>query len=107
MDDDFGDSLIDDAFDENDILLNEKEVGLPGPSLPLEKPAKTTSKRKRKSQKETGYKKAPQAPKRFKSPYILFSISRMEEYKRELGPKTKVRVLCVRFLALLTKFHTT
>ncbi|VEU36000.1 unnamed protein product [Pseudo-nitzschia multistriata] len=36
-----------------------------------------------------GFKKAPQAPKRFKSPYILFSISKMQEY-RVLNKNTKV-----------------
>jgi hypothetical protein len=31
---------------------------------------------------KTGFRKAPQAPRRFKSPYILFSISKMAEYKQ-------------------------
>ena len=48
-------------------------------------PNGTGGKKATKRRKLQGFRKAPQAPKRFKSPYILFSISRMEEYKREKG----------------------
>jgi hypothetical protein len=51
---------------------------------PSNQPASPSGKRKRKKALE-GFRKAPQAPRRFKSSYILFSISRMEEYKREKG----------------------
>lgn len=38
--------------------------------------------KKRKSNKyPSGFKKAPQAPRRFKSPYIHFSISQIQKYK--------------------------
>lgn len=51
----------------------------------------STSKSSRKrSAEKSGFRKAPGAPKRFKSPYILFSISRMEGYRKEMGSKTKV-----------------
>ena len=43
--------------------------------------AKGKSPKKEKKKKKPGYRKAPQAPRRFKSPYILFSISKMAEYK--------------------------
>jgi hypothetical protein len=39
----------------------------------------------RKKKRAQGYRKCPQAPRRFKSPYIIFSISKMEEYKKEKG----------------------
>ena len=57
-----------------------------------EKQLKTTYKRKKRAPKEAGvaYRKAPQAPKRFKSPYILFSMSKMEEHRNKHGGKTKV-----------------
>jgi hypothetical protein len=51
---------------------------------PSNQPASSSGKKKRKKAPQ-GFRKAPQAPRRFKSPYILFSISRMEEYKREKG----------------------
>lgn len=35
----------------------------------------------KKKKKKGGFRKAPQAPRRFKSPYILFSISKMAKYK--------------------------
>jgi hypothetical protein len=31
------------------------------------------------------FRKAPQAPRRFRSPYILFSISKMQEYKKSMA----------------------
>jgi len=40
--------------------------------------------------KKPGFRKAPGAPKRFKSPYIIFSISRMAKYRQEMGSKTNV-----------------
>ena len=43
-----------------------------------EEDTKKTVKRKRK---KAAFRKAPEAPRRFKSPYILFSISKMAEYK--------------------------
>mmetsp|Transcript_14733 Transcript_14733/g.41027 ORF Transcript_14733/g.41027 Transcript_14733/m.41027 type:complete len:368 (+) Transcript_14733:405-1508(+) len=39
------------------------------------------TKRRKTTKPSTGFKKAPQAPKRFKSPYILFSISKMQKYR--------------------------
>lgn len=47
------------------------------PSSPL--------KRKKTKGNSTGFRKAPQAPRRFRSPYILFSISKMEEYKKSMA----------------------
>eukprot|EP00521_Asterionellopsis_glacialis_P010547 CAMPEP_0195293330 /NCGR_PEP_ID=MMETSP0707-20130614/12175_1 /TAXON_ID=33640 /ORGANISM="Asterionellopsis glacialis, Strain CCMP134" /LENGTH=370 /DNA_ID=CAMNT_0040354015 /DNA_START=214 /DNA_END=1326 /DNA_ORIENTATION=- len=42
---------------------------------------------KKKKDPNPGYRKAPQAPKRFKSPYILFSMSKMEDFKKEAAEK--------------------
>jgi len=81
---DLSQELMDGAMDVLDVVV-----------APGEQPKTMTSKpgvkKKRKQAKEGGFRKAPQAPKRFKSPYILFSISKMEQYKKELGSKTKVR----------------
>jgi len=46
--------------------------------------ASSPSKRKKK------FRKAPQAPRRFKSPYILFSIHRMAEYKKSMKDHVQV-----------------
>jgi len=43
---------------------------------------KAARKRRKSIKSPSGFKKAPQAPRRFKSPYILFSISKIQEYKR-------------------------
>mmetsp|Transcript_9918 Transcript_9918/g.14024 ORF Transcript_9918/g.14024 Transcript_9918/m.14024 type:complete len:372 (+) Transcript_9918:92-1207(+) len=49
----------------------------------LEDNANGKRRSKKKKDANSGYRKAPQAPKRFKSPYILFSMSKMEEFKKE------------------------
>jgi hypothetical protein len=49
-----------------------------GDQVVLQEGPKTVAKRKKN---KGGFRKAPQAPRRFKSPYILFSISKMAEYK--------------------------
>lgn len=48
----------------------------------------TTAKPKRK--RESTLRKAPGAPKRFKSSYILFFMAQRDGIKRELGPKASV-----------------
>jgi len=48
----------------------------------------TSTKTKRK--RESSLRKAPGAPKRFKSSYILFFMAQREEIKRELGSKASV-----------------
>ena len=45
------------------------------------------SKRKRDG---SALRKAPQAPKRFKSSYILFFVAKQEEIKAQLGPGASV-----------------
>lgn len=44
----------------------------------------------RPPQRKAALKKAPGAPKRFKSPYILFSIERRDAIKKLLPPDAKV-----------------
>lgn len=44
-------------------------------------PTKMKVKNKKSKKKKGEFRKAPGAPRRFKSPYILFSISKMAEYK--------------------------
>jgi hypothetical protein len=43
-----------------------------------------TSKKKDKAKKATKYKKAPEAPKRFKSAFIIFSAEKHKVIKKDL-----------------------
>jgi len=49
-----------------------------------------TKRKKKKVAKTPVYRKAPQAPKRFKSSYICFSMAKREKIKAELGGAAKV-----------------
>lgn len=49
--------------------------------------------KKRSSGPEKTFRKAPGAPKRFKSPYILFSIHRMDQHRQQMGAHTNVTSL--------------
>ena len=51
---------------------------------------KKGKKRAASDKEKSGFRKAPGAPKRFKSPYILFSIDRMDKHRKEMDIKTKV-----------------
>jgi len=62
-------------------------------SSPPTQPAAKARKKKRKT--SVGFRKAPQAPRRFKSPYILFSISKMAEYKSSLLKEKNVQVTSI------------
>jgi hypothetical protein len=55
------------------------------------------------SKKRKALKKAPDAPKRFKSAYICFVMQKMEGMKRAAGPEAKVT--CFRFRNLLTSLN--
>jgi len=46
--------------------------------------------KKRRKRTSSSYKKAPQAPKRSKSPYICFSTVKHKEIKESMGPEAKV-----------------
>jgi high mobility group protein B2 len=46
--------------------------------------------KKRAAGPEKTFRKAPGAPKRFKSPYILFSIHRMDQHRQQMGAHTNV-----------------
>jgi hypothetical protein len=48
------------------------------------------------SRKKRLLKKAPDAPKRFKSAYICFVTDKMETVKKQLEADTKVRYLCLK-----------
>lgn len=68
---------------------NESDSALKPDGSDVVKEGRTKTRRKRRP-KPSGFRKAPQAPKRFKSPYIYFSMARMEELKKLSGGKTKV-----------------
>ena len=42
---------------------------------------------------DKSFRKAPGAPKRFKSPYILFSIHRMDQHRQQLGKQTNITMI--------------
>lgn len=47
----------------------------------------------KKKRDSAALRKAPQAPKRFKSSYICFFMEKQPEIKQELGPKATVSLL--------------
>ena len=53
----------------------------------------STSSSNKKRKKESNLRKAPGAPKRFKSSYILFFMAHREEIKKELGAGTSVSIM--------------
>jgi hypothetical protein len=79
--------------DEEDFkLLVDNADNMKGDKVVLEAKSSMSIKSKnantRKQKKgKGGFRKAPQAPRRFKSPYILFSISKMAEYKSSMSKK--------------------
>lgn len=50
----------------------------------------TTGKKNKKKRDGSTLRKAPQAPKRFKSSYICFFMAKQPEIKEELGDKATV-----------------
>jgi hypothetical protein len=80
--------------DEEDfeLLVDDADNNMEGDNVVLEEkstmPTKSKNANTRKHKKgKGGFRKAPQAPRRFKSPYILFSISKMAEYKSSISNK--------------------
>jgi hypothetical protein len=55
-------------------------------------PIPTTTKTKKKRDHSV-LRKAPQAPKRFKSSYIMFFMAKQTEIKSELGPGAAVSLI--------------
>ncbi len=53
----------------------------------------TTTKSNKKKRDSSTLRKAPQAPKRFKSSYILFFMAKQQEIKDSLGPSATVSPL--------------
>jgi len=49
-------------------------------------------------------RKAPQAPKRFKSSYILFFLSKQQEIKSSLGKGATVSLMCQFLISTLNGF---
>ena len=57
-------------------------------------PIPSTTKNKKKREHSV-LRKAPQAPKRFKSSYIMFFMAKQDEIKAELGPGAAVSFFCI------------
>lgn len=75
------------CFSPHDVQLDEPlgGVGLPG------EPAPTPPKKSKKKREGSTLRKAPQAPKRFKSSYICFFMEKQPEIKEALGENATVR----------------
>ncbi len=61
-----------------------------------------------KKKRESTLRKAPQAPKRFKSSYIIFFMAQQDIIKNELGPKASVSkyfLIDVHTFSLLFPIH--
>jgi hypothetical protein len=65
----------------------EEEEGDESADSLTESPKRGSNKKKRDN---TSLRKAPQAPKRFKSSYICFFMAKQPEIKEELGDKATV-----------------
>lgn len=53
-------------------------------------PTNSANAGKPKKKRESTLRKAPQAPKRFKSSYIIFFMAQQDIIKNEIGPKASV-----------------
>lgn len=80
-----------------DEMLSQHTGGITHHSLNANKPyevprvtATTTVKPKKTKREGVGLRKAPGAPKRFKSSYILFFMAKQKEIKEELGEGASV-----------------
>lgn len=76
--------------------LNKNAVGVAGAKQeplaaaaptpkPIEQKENRTRKRRTKKKKPAKFKKAPQAPRRFKSAYMFFSTDKHKEIRDQLG----------------------
>jgi hypothetical protein len=52
------------------------------------------------TKKRRTLKKAPEAPKRFKSAYICFVMEKMDQMKQAAGPDVKVKFISFIFIGL-------
>lgn len=76
----------------------------PPPTRTEEPP--TSQRRKNKKRDATTLRKAPQAPKRFKSSYICFFMAKQPEIKEELGDKASVTEVSKRSAEMWRKLPT-
>lgn len=87
---------MEESFEHDPFFSNDQEDEDYDDFLPLEgltcaigsAPYSTISNKKRK--KQSNLRKAPGAPKRFKSSYILFFMAHRDEIKKELGAGASV-----------------
>ena len=74
------------------LYITQMAEHVEDPSSPLGSPVQASPKKahKKKSRDTSTLRKAPQAPKRFKSSYICFFMDKQPEIKEELGEKATV-----------------
>ena len=92
---DADDLVVDDSIFHSDLLPSD--VSKPPCSVASAVPRKK-SRTTKGAEVEKKYKKAPEAPRRFKSAFIFFSIEKHREIRESLqntGQKEKVRPLSV------------
>jgi hypothetical protein len=71
-------------------------ISVPQDDIPNENETATGRRFKRMRDNAAQLKKAPQAPKRFKSSYICFFMAKRPEIKQELGTKASMTVISKR-----------
>jgi hypothetical protein len=88
---DADDSVVDDSIFHSDLLITDVSKQTCAVASPVPRKKSRTTKVAEVTQK---YKKAPDAPRRFKSAFIFFSIEKHREIRESLqnaGYKEKVR----------------
>lgn len=79
--------MQEEPFDRDNVVgdVEQEEVHDPIPAF-----LETTEKKTKKKRDAQGLRKNPMAPKRFKSSYIMFFMSKQPDIKAELGDKATV-----------------
>lgn len=79
--------------------------GLDHPNKPynISRVIPSSIKAKKTKPERVGLRKAPGAPKRFKSSYILFFMAKQKEIKKELGERASVSPFFIQILLLRTR----
>jgi hypothetical protein len=96
----FSPCIMEESFEHDPFFCNNQEdeyyddfLQLEGLTCATGSAPYSTSSSNKKRKKESNLRKAPGAPKRFKSSYILFFMAHREEIKKELGAGTSVSIM--------------
>lgn len=83
-------------FQEHDPEDEIDEIGVADDHIQEDEEPSSPKRGGKKKRDATALRKAPQAPKRFKSSYICFFMAKQPEIKRELGEKATVTAISKR-----------